>query len=147
MALAIKIEDGGPVFITQERFGSGNRIIKILKFRTMKTSDGGIWLTEGDSRITKTGAFLRKLRIDELPQLWSVINGDLSLIGPRPDIVDLGKKLMREIPYYNVRYLIKPGLSGWAQIKQDFPPQSVEETKGVLPMTCIILRTGLLFLI
>ncbi len=129
VALAIKIEDGGPVFITQERFGSGNRIIKILKFRTMKTSDGGVWLTEGDSRITKTGAFLRKLRIDELPQLWSVINGDMSLIGPRPDIIDLGKKLMKEIPYYNVRYLIKPGLSGWAQIKQDFPPQSVEETK------------------
>lgn len=129
VALAIKIEDGGTVFIAQERFGKGDKIIKILKFRTMKTNDKGVWLTEVDNRITKTGTFLRKTRIDELPQLWSVINGDLSLIGPRPDIIDLGKKLMKEIPYYNVRYLIKPGLSGWAQIKQDTPPQSVEETK------------------
>ena len=129
VALAIRFEDGGPVFIVQERIGKGNSIIKLFKFRSMRSSDQGVWITEGDTRVTRVGKFLRKARIDELPQLWNVVRGDISLIGPRPDIVDLGKKLAKEIPYYNIRYLIKPGLSGWAQIKQDLPPQSLEETK------------------
>ncbi|MDD5152858.1 MAG: sugar transferase [Candidatus Pacebacteria bacterium] len=127
--LAIKLEDGGPAFITQERIGKGNRLMKLMKFRSMKKNDLGVWPTEGDVSITKVGGFLRKSRIDELPQLWNVVKGDLSLIGPRPDIIDLGKTLAKEIPYYTVRNLIKPGLSGWAQIKQDLPPHSLAETK------------------
>ncbi|MCC7004850.1 sugar transferase, partial [Candidatus Nomurabacteria bacterium] len=127
--LAIKIEDGGPAFIVQDRVGKNNKKIKILKFRSMKVNDGGKWIEEGDSRHTKVGKFLRKTRIDELPQLWNVLKGDISLIGPRPDILNLGLELAKEIPYYNIRNIIKPGLSGWAQIKQEKPPQSIPETK------------------
>lgn len=127
--IAIKIEDGGPVFIVQDRVGQGNRMIKLWKFRSMRGSDGGVWLENGDTRVTRVGKFLRRSRIDELPQLWNVVRGDISLIGPRPDIIDLGKKLAQELPYYTVRNLIKPGLSGWAQLKQDLPPQSINETR------------------
>jgi len=127
--LAVKIEDGGPLFVKQERIGQGRIKIRIAKFRSMKDSDGGIWLKEKDERITRVGKFLRKSRIDELPQLWSVVRGDISLIGPRPDIGGLRDKLAKEIPYYEVRDIVRPGLSGWAQIKQENPPQSVEETK------------------
>lgn len=138
--VAIKLEDGGPVFIIQERIGAGNRIIKLWKFRSMKGSDAGKWVTESDDRITRTGRFLRKSRIDELPQLWNIIRGDLSLIGPRPDIVAMGKKLADELPYYTVRNLIKPGLSGWAQIKQDIAPQSLEETRERLAYDLYYLK-------
>lgn len=127
--VAIKMEDRGPVFIIQERVGKDGKIIKIPKFRSMKSSDRGVWVTEGDERITKVGKFIRKSRIDELPQLFSVLKGDMSLVGPRPDIHDLGVKLSKEIPYYTLRNVIKPGLSGWAQIRQDVVPQSIEETK------------------
>jgi lipopolysaccharide/colanic/teichoic acid biosynthesis glycosyltransferase len=129
VALAIKIEDGGDVFIRQNRIGKGGKTISMFKFRSMKTSDGGKWVTEGDNRITRVGKFIRASRIDELPQLWSVVKGDMSLIGPRPDIYDLGVKLSEEIPHYRIRSLVAPGLSGWAQIRQELPPQSLEETK------------------
>lgn len=127
--LAIKLEDRGPAFITQERIGEGNRTIYLWKFRSMRGSDKGVWLTEGDARVTRVGKFLRKSRIDELPQLWNVVRGDISLIGPRPDIIGLGKQLAEQLPYYTIRNLIKPGLSGWAQLKQELPPQSLEETR------------------
>jgi len=129
VALAIKIEDKGDVFIRQNRIGRGGKTISMLKFRSMKSSDGGKWVVAGDNRITRVGKFIRASRIDELPQLWSVVKGDMSLIGPRPDIYDLGVKLSEEIPYYRIRSLVAPGLSGWAQIRQEFPPQSLEETK------------------
>ncbi|MBX4209316.1 sugar transferase, partial [Candidatus Parcubacteria bacterium] len=127
--IAIKLDDGGPAFIIQERIGKDNKSIRIPKFRSMKTSDKGAWVKEHDDRITIAGRMLRASRIDELPQLWSVVKGDMSLVGPRPDIHALGVKLSEEIPYYNVRTIIKPGLSGWAQIRQELPPQSLEETK------------------
>ncbi len=127
--VAIKLEDKGPIFIVQERVGKGGKKVKFIKFRSMKSNDRGIWVAEKDARITKVGAFLRKSRIDELPQFWNVLKGDVSLIGPRPDMYDLGQELARTIPYYGVRSTIKPGLSGWAQINQDTPPQSLEETK------------------
>jgi lipopolysaccharide/colanic/teichoic acid biosynthesis glycosyltransferase len=127
--IAIKIEDGGAAFITQERVGRGNRPIYIYKFRSMNVNDAGKWVQKGDSRHTTVGKFLRKSRIDELPQLWNVLRGDLSLIGPRPDVIGLWKTLSNEIPYYATRSIVKPGLSGWAQISQDLPPQTLEETK------------------
>lgn len=138
--LAIKLDDGGDVFITQDRIGKGNRIIKLWKFRSMKKNDGGVWPKDGDSSITRVGSILRKSRIDELPQLWNIVRGDMSLIGPRPDIIDLGKKLASEIPYYTVRNLIKPGLSGWAQIKQDIVPHSIEETRERLAYDLYYLK-------
>lgn len=129
VALAIKLEDSGPVFIAQERIGQGNSIIKLWKFRSMRGSDKGKWVTDGDDRITRVGKFIRRTRIDELPQLWNVIRGDISLIGPRPDILGLGRELAGQLPYYTIRTLVKPGLSGWAQVNQDLPPQSLEETR------------------
>ena len=122
--IAIKIEDRGPIFFRQERVGQGNRTIQILKFRSMKEDDGTVSV-EKDSpdRVTKVGALLRVTRIDELPQLWNVLKGDLSLIGPRPEVPALFKIYEKEIPYYNIRHLIKPGLSGWAQIYQQEAPK------------------------
>lgn len=130
--LAIKLEDGGDIFVTQERIGERAARITLYKFRSMQTSDRGSW--ENNDRITRVGHVLRKTRIDELPQLWSVLRGDISLIGPRPDIIGLYEQLVGEIPHYNLRYTIKPGLSGWAQIKQRYDkgnisPQSIEETR------------------
>jgi exopolysaccharide biosynthesis polyprenyl glycosylphosphotransferase len=146
--LAIKLDDGGPVFISQYRIGRGNHIIKLWKFRSMmrKDSDEGVWVTDGDDRITRIGKILRKSRLDELPQIWSVLKGDISLIGPRPDIEALGKKLSHELPYYTVRNLIKPGLSGWAQIKQDIAPQSLEETRERLAYDLYYLKNRSFFL-
>ena len=143
---AIKFEDGGPAFIVQDRIGQGNRIMRIIKFRSMKDNDSGRWLENKDSRITKVGKFIRKTRIDELPQLYNVLRGDLSLIGPRTDIADLGYKLRAEIPYYTMRNLIKPGLSGWAQIHQDLPPQSIPETKTRLTYDFYYLKNRSLVL-
>ena len=121
--IAIKMDDRGMIFIEQIRTGQNNIPIKNLKFRTMSINDGG----EGDANrgqhITRVGSFLRKTRIDELPQLWNVFVGDISLIGPRPELPNLVKIYEKEISFYNVRHLIKPGLSGWAQIYQIAPPK------------------------
>lgn len=140
VALAIKLEDGGPVFLFQERVGERNNLFTIVKFRSMRTSDKGRWVVNNDPRITKVGKFLRATRIDELPQLWNVLVGDLSLIGPRPELPDLVKYYNAIIPYYNVRHLVKPGLSGWAQVHHDKPPHSVEETKEKLSYDLYYLK-------
>jgi lipopolysaccharide/colanic/teichoic acid biosynthesis glycosyltransferase len=129
VALAIKMEGGGPVFILQERIGRNNVPIHIYKFRSMTRSDRGKWLPESDNKVTRVGRIIRKTSIDELPQALAFLKGDMSLIGPRADIVDLGKRLEREIPYHPIRTVITPGLTGWAQINQEKPPQSVEENK------------------
>ncbi|HAO64969.1 TPA: hypothetical protein DCQ44_03245 [Candidatus Taylorbacteria bacterium] len=121
-AILIKWEDGGDIFFTQDRIGKNNAIIKNYKFRTMFAHTEADGLAK-DSRMTKIGALLRKLRIDELPQLLNVLKGDISLIGPRPEIPVLVKQYEQEVPYYRVRHLIKPGLSGWAQLYQKDPPK------------------------
>jgi lipopolysaccharide/colanic/teichoic acid biosynthesis glycosyltransferase len=128
----IKREDGGSVFLhNQFRIGRHGKPIKLVKYRTMSNDETGVWLKEkgNKNRVTKIGYYLRKSRIDELPQVMNVLRGEISLIGPRPDIVDLGNKMAQEIPFYMIRYSVKPGLSGWAQTLQEKPPQSVEETK------------------
>lgn len=130
VALAIKLEDKGEILITQTRLGENGKLINLLKFRSMTGNEDGNWVNEGTLKVTKVGMFLRKSRIDELPQLLAVLRGDMSLIGPRPDLRGLGTRLAEEIPYYEVRQIVKPGLSGWAQITQEgAPPQSVDETK------------------
>jgi len=121
--IVIKLDDGGPLFVSQERVGKRGRTIRLLKFRSMERNDldlGGI--AHGENKVTRTGQILRSTRIDELPQLWGVLKGDLSLIGPRPELPSGVAHYTKEIPYYNVRHLIKPGLSGWAQIYQDKHP-------------------------
>jgi len=131
--LAILFDDSGSLFIVQPRIGKNNRMIYIIKFRSMLRNDNGVYTqTDKENRITRVGAFLRKTRIDELPQLWNVFLGDLSLVGPRPELPDLVKVYEREVPYYNVRHLIKPGLSGWAQLYHDNHPHhqsDVSETR------------------
>lgn len=146
--VALKIQDGGPLFITQERMGQGNQKFIIRKFRSMRQAktDDGAWVGKNDPRITWTGRILRKTSIDELPQLWNVLKGDLSLIGPRPDLYDRGLELTHEIPYYNIRNLIKPGLSGWAQVSQELPPQSLEETKLRLAYDIYYVKNKTLFM-
>jgi lipopolysaccharide/colanic/teichoic acid biosynthesis glycosyltransferase len=132
VAIAIKIEDRGSVFIRQERTGKGGGVMHYYKFRSMQRNDTGKWVAESaqsENKVTRVGHFIRKTRIDELPQGFAVLKGDMSLIGPRSDIAGLGQRLEKEIPYYSVRTIVKPGLSGWAQVNQNKPPQSVEETK------------------
>ncbi len=123
IALLIKLDDGGKIFILQERVGQSNRPIRIIKFRTMSIDDGGEGDGQRHTKITRLGKVLRATRIDELPQLWNVLKGDLSLIGPRPELPNLVKLYEKEISFYNVRHLIKPGLSGWAQLYQVNPPK------------------------
>lgn len=128
--LAIKLDDGGPIFNHQIRIGRNNKFIWTLKFRTMLFNDDGQWREKGlENKVTKVGAFLRKTRIDELPQVWNVLRGDISLIGPRPEFPEAVKHYTEEVPYYNVRHLIKPGLSGWAQIYGEHPHHEVDLDK------------------
>lgn len=125
-------EHKGPVLIFQQRVGERDKLVSVPKFRSMTVDDAGAWVTKNDQRITKFGSFLRKSRLDEFPQLWTILRGETSLIGPRPELPKLVEFYKVEIPHYNVRHLIKPGLSGWAQIHHEKPPHSVEETKEKL---------------
>lgn len=122
IALLIIIDSGTPIFFTQTRVGYLGRHFRAIKFRTM-TQDaekhGPEWARTNDPRVTRLGRLLRKARLDELPQLWNVLRGDMSLVGPRPERPEFVDNLVREIPFYKERLLVKPGLSGWAQI--NFP--------------------------
>lgn len=127
VVLAIRLEDKGPYFYKTERVGQNNKIIKIMKFRTMTGQDNPEDALKSTLRVTKTGLFLRKTRIDELPQLLNILRGDLSFIGPRPEIPTLAQVYAESIPYYNMRHLTKPGLSGWAQINNfDVPRGGID---------------------
>ena len=129
--LLIKIEDGGPIFYSQVRNGFGGKQFKIIKLRTMipnAEKDGEKWADRFDNRITKTGKFLRKLRIDELPQLLLVLSGEMSLIGPRPERPKIDILLRKHIQNYDLRYSIKPGISGWAQVNYPYGA-SIEDSK------------------
>lgn len=130
-AALIYIESGGPIFYRQERVGRNSKTFNVIKFRSMRSDaekDGTPrWASAGDTRITRVGKFIRKMRIDELPQLFCVLKGDMSLVGPRPERPYFVERLTLEIPYYAVRHSIKPGLTGWAQVRYHYGA-SVEET-------------------
>ena len=130
-ALLIKIEDNGPILYSQKRTGFAGKVFTIYKLRSMKNNaekDGFKWSSKNDKRITKIGFWLRRTRLDELPQLLSVIKGDMSLIGPRPERPEFDEILSKEIPNYKLRYLVRPGLSGWAQVNYPYGA-SIEDTK------------------
>jgi exopolysaccharide biosynthesis polyprenyl glycosylphosphotransferase len=119
--IAIKVDDGGRIFISQDRVGKDGKSIKLYKFRSMSRNEVDLNSSK-ENKVTRVGNFLRKTRIDELPQLWNVLAGDISLIGPRPELPTGVAIYDKEIPYYNIRHLIKPGLSGWAQTHQELHP-------------------------
>lgn len=118
--LAIYIEDGFPIFYTQKRVGKNGTIFTVYKLRTMKKDaekNGAMWATKNDTRITKLGALLRKTHIDEIPQMLNIIKGDIALVGPRPERPEFVSELEQTIPYYFLRHAVRPGFTGWAQIK------------------------------
>jgi lipopolysaccharide/colanic/teichoic acid biosynthesis glycosyltransferase len=133
LALAVALDSGFPVFYSQLRLGRGGSIFRIYKFRSMhkKTEEEdevGMRATmENDPRVTRVGNFLRKSRLDELPQFWNVLRGDMSLVGPRAEIPELVGEYQKQIPFYRARLLVKPGLTGWAQINYGYVA-SVTET-------------------
>lgn len=122
--LAIKLDDAGEIFITQERIGRGGQIIKLTKFRTMRESVMDKPTVAADPRITRVGKYLRQLRLDELPQLWNVLEGRISLVGPRPELPFFAEKYRKEISYYDLRHLVQPGMAGWALLRYHEPAYS-----------------------
>jgi sugar transferase (PEP-CTERM system associated) len=135
VAIAVKLDSRGPVFYTQERVGKNGRNFKIIKFRSMRASaeatSGPVWAEASDPRVTRVGRILRKLRLDELPQFINILRGDMNFVGPRPERPVFVNQLNEAIPYYTQRHLVKPGLTGWAQIKYPYGA-SIEDTSEKL---------------
>lgn len=149
VALLMKLVDQGPLFYFAERVGQFNQPIRIVKFRTMTGMDVGDEALQTQHVVTPFGKILRRYRLDELPQLWNVLKGDLSFVGPRPEIPSLAHVYAEAIPYYNMRHFIKPGLSGWAQINNlDVPRGGVdlERTVGKLSFDLFYLKRRSLIL-
>ena len=124
VVLAIKLDSRGPALYRQQRMGRGGKIFYCYKFRTMRpdaeADRGATWATDDDPRITRMGKFLRKSRLDEIPQLWNVMRGDMAFVGPRPERPEFIEWLSREIPYYPVRLAVPPGITGWAQVRYKY---------------------------
>ncbi|MGB0715893.1 MAG: exopolysaccharide biosynthesis polyprenyl glycosylphosphotransferase [Phycisphaerae bacterium] len=142
IALAVKLCDGGPSFYSQERVGQNGRVFRLHKFRTMRVNaENGksVWASPNDPRVTRIGRFLRKSRLDELPQLYNVLIGNMSIVGPRPERPDIVEELTRKIPYYAERHLVKPGITGWAQISYRYGA-SIEDSKRKLQFDLYYLK-------
>jgi sugar transferase (PEP-CTERM system associated) len=148
-AIAIKLESPGPVIYRQERVGLGGRSFMCLKFRSMRADaekDGvARWATKNDSRVTRVGAFIRKMRIDELPQLISVLKGEMSLVGPRPERPSFVAQLQEQIPFYDIRHSVKPGVTGWAQVRYSYGA-SVEDARRKHQFDLYYVKNNSLFL-
>ena len=148
-AVAIVVENGFPVLYRQERVGLNGRLFNVIKFRSMRRDaekDGKpVWATKQDDRVTRVGKIIRKLRIDELPQLFSVLKGDMSLVGPRPERPFFVDQLTKEIPFYAVRHSVKPGVTGWAQVRYHYGA-TVEDSAEKLQYDLYYVKNHSLFL-
>jgi exopolysaccharide biosynthesis polyprenyl glycosylphosphotransferase len=147
-ALAIWVTDGRPIFYAQERTGLAGRPFAVRKFRTMRRdaeAGGAVWATDRDPRVLPVGRLLRRTRVDELPQLWSVLRGDMSLVGPRPEREVFLRELAARWPLFRLRELAKPGLSGWAQLKYGYG-STVEEQGRKLEYDLYYIKNGSIFL-
>jgi sugar transferase (PEP-CTERM system associated) len=147
--VAIVIESGFPILFTQERVGQGGRVFKVLKLRTMRTDAEGDgvarWASANDARVTRVGRVLRKLRIDELPQLINVLSGEMSLVGPRPERPVFVAQLHKQIRFYELRHSVKPGLTGWAQIRYSYGA-SVDDARRKLQFDLYYVKNNSLVL-
>jgi exopolysaccharide biosynthesis polyprenyl glycosylphosphotransferase len=135
VVLAIKLSSRGPILYRQSRVGRDGSVFQCYKFRTMRSDaeadTGPTWAKDDDPRITRVGKFLRKTRIDEIPQLYNVLRGDMSFVGPRPERPEFVEALNQQIPHYQLRHSIRPGITGWAQILYKYG-NSVEDAKEKL---------------
>jgi len=129
VAATVKLESPGPVFFLQRRLGKGSRVFTIIKFRTMRTAGNDFKPTAAnDSRVTRFGSFMRKTRIDEIPQVINILRGEMSIVGPRPERPELVDELERAIPFYRQRLLVKPGITGWDQVSGEYHSPSIADT-------------------
>ena len=148
-ALVIRLDSPGPIIYRQERVGLGGRSFMCLKFRSMTVDaekDGvARWATQNDARVTRVGAFIRKTRIDELPQLLSVLRGEMSMVGPRPERPSFVKQLKEQIPFYDLRHSVKPGVTGWAQVRYSYGA-SVEDARRKHQYDLYYVKNNSLFL-
>jgi sugar transferase (PEP-CTERM system associated) len=148
VALAVRLDSPGPILFRQERIGRSHKPFTIAKFRSMRDDaekDGPVWATQGDVRVTRVGRFIRNTRLDELPQLWNVLIGDMSLVGPRPEREMFVRQLLETSPYYGQRLVVRPGLTGWAQIKAPYA-SSFEESIEKLKYDLYYIKNMSLFL-
>jgi lipopolysaccharide/colanic/teichoic acid biosynthesis glycosyltransferase len=134
IVLAVRLSSPGPIFFSQTRVGQQGRLFTAYKFRTMRKdaeAQGAVWAAKNDPRVTPIGRFMRSTRIDEIPQLWNVLRGEMAFVGPRPERPEFVQWLSREIPYYDARHMIRPGITGWAQVRYQYGA-SLEETRQKL---------------
>jgi sugar transferase (PEP-CTERM system associated) len=134
VVLLVRLSSPGPIFFRQTRVGEGGRTFSVFKFRSMVTDaekGGARWASKNDPRVTKIGMIMRKTRIDEVPQLWNVLRGDMGFVGPRPERPEFVPWLAEQLPYYNLRHLIRPGLTGWAQVRYGYGA-TLEESREKL---------------
>jgi sugar transferase (PEP-CTERM system associated) len=143
--LAIRLDSRGPVFYTQDRVGKFGRVFKVRKFRTMRqdaeAANGPQWAGDNDPRVTRVGKFLRASRLDELPQLWCVLKGDMAFVGPRPERPEIIELYCKEIPFYRVRHMVRPGLTGWAQVKYKYG-STVEDAREKLQYDLFYIKNA-----
>jgi len=147
-AILIKIDSRGPALYKQERVGKNGSVFTVMKFRSMRTDaekSGPVWASQDDDRTTRVGRIIRKLRVDEIPQFWNILRGDMDFVGPRPERPHFVSQLAEEIPYYEQRHLIAPGLTGWAQIKYPYGA-SIEDARQKLQYDLYYLKNQSLML-